>query len=195
MNNIWDRLIDALDDDDDFDMQTYSSSLVEKTLEQEAKPGRAAREAKANLEIPAIKRLQTPEPTTENSPTSFFPGRSRASRDGIDRSGGAGNILISVSRPWSRVHPVQRWRFMMIVENGQEYEVPMDGPMAIGMDIAGEMFGKASFSPWTLPASENLPESRRKTKACWTPSLTTTDCPVRTTCLSERSSSSLKTTP
>ena len=46
---------------------------------------------------------------------------------------------------------------MMIVENGQEYEVPMDGPMAIGMDIAGEMFGsRGVLLPLDTPSIREL---------------------------------------
>ena len=88
MNNIWDRLIDALDDDDEFDMQDMLKLSGFEEDSGDKGGGEAKRKggkgSKANLRNPpATKRLQTPEPTTENLLTSFFPRRSRrTSRDG-----------------------------------------------------------------------------------------------------------------
>ena len=142
-----DRLIDALDDDDEFDMQDMLK--LSGFGGRKGGKGEGRQEAKANLRNPpATKRLQTPGPTTENLPTSFSPRRSRRTSEMvIDRSGGAGNILISVSGPDGQ-SPSSSAIAMMIVENGQEYEVPMDGPWRSEW-ISPEKCSaaEASFSP------------------------------------------------
>ncbi|MEC8092202.1 MAG: hypothetical protein VX155_00020 [Planctomycetota bacterium] len=143
MNNIWDRLIQALDDGEDFDMQDMMK-LSGFEGEKGSKGGKSGKNAsKAPKKSPrdqafADARAFDRKFTDELLPEGGAEGRAEMV---IDRSGGAGNILISVSGADGPESIQFTDRAMMIVENGQEYEVPMDGPMAIGMDIAGEMFG------------------------------------------------------
>ncbi|MCH2151044.1 MAG: hypothetical protein MK075_05350 [Phycisphaerales bacterium] len=143
MNNIWDRLIQALDDGEDFDMQDMMklSGFEEEKGSKGGKGGKNA--SKAPKKSPrdqafADARAFDRKFTDELLPEGGAEGRAEMV---IDRSGGAGNILISVSGADGPESIQFTDGAMMIVENGQEYEVPMDGPMAIGMDIAGEMFG------------------------------------------------------
>ncbi|MBL22102.1 MAG: hypothetical protein CMJ37_04635 [Phycisphaerae bacterium] len=158
INNIWDRLIEALDDDDEFDMQDMLKlSGFEETTEarklkggKEAKGGKGSKGGKGGKvsksepqksprdQAFADARAYDRKFTDELLPEGGAEGRAEMV---IDRSGGAGNILISVSGADGPESIQFTDGAMMIVENGQEYEVPMDGPMAIGMDIAGEMFG------------------------------------------------------
>ncbi|MEC8413406.1 MAG: hypothetical protein VXZ30_05185 [Planctomycetota bacterium] len=143
MNNIWDRLIQALDDGEDFDMQDMMK-LSGFEGEKGSKGGKGGKNAsKAPKKSPrdqafADARAFDRKFTDELLPEGGAEGRAEMV---IDRSGGAGNILISVSGADGPESIQFTDGAMMIVENGQEYEVPMDGPMAIGMDIAGEMFG------------------------------------------------------
>ena len=143
MNNIWDRLIQALDDGEDFDMQDMMK-LSGFDGEKGSKGGKGGKNAsKAPKKSPrdqafADARAFDRKFTDELLPEGGAEGRAEMV---IDRSGGAGNILISVSGADGPESIQFTDGAMMIVENGQEYEVPMDGPMAIGMDIAGEMFG------------------------------------------------------
>ena len=143
MNNIWDRLIQALDDGEDFDMQDMMK-LSGFEGEKGSKGGKSGKNAsKAPKKSPrdqafADARAFDRKFTDELLPEGGAEGRAEMV---IDRSGGAGNILISVSGADGPESIQFTDGAMMIVENGQEYEVPMDGPMAIGMDIAGEMFG------------------------------------------------------
>ena len=143
MNNIWDRLIQALDDGEDFDMQDMMK-LSGFEGEKGSKGGKGGKNAsKAPKKSPrdqafADARAFDRKCTDDLLPEGGTEGRAEMV---IDRSGGAGNILISVSGADGPESIQFTDGAMMIVENGQEYEVPMDGPMAIGMDIAGEMFG------------------------------------------------------
>ena len=143
MNNIWDRLIQALDDGEDFDMQDMMK-LSGFEGEKGSKGGKGGKNAsKAPKKSPrdqafADARAFDRKFTDDLLPEGGTEGRAEMV---IDRSGGAGNILISVSGADGPESIQFTDGAMMIVENGQEYEVPMDGPMAIGMDIAGEMFG------------------------------------------------------
>ena len=158
MNNIWDRLIQALDDGEDFDMQDMMklSGFEGEKGSKGGKGGKGGKNAsKAPKKSPrdqafADARAFDRKFTDELLPEGGAEGRAEMV---IDRSGGAGNILISVSG----ADGLESIQFtdgaMMIVENGQEYEVPMDGPMAIGMDIAGEMFGSRGCFLWTPSAS------------------------------------------
>lgn len=146
MNNIWDRLIQALDDGEDFDMQDMMklSGFEGEKGSKGGKGGKGGKNAsKAPKKSPrdqafADARAFDRKFTDELLPEGGAEGRAEMV---IDRSGGAGNILISVSGADGPESIQFTDGAMMIVENGQEYEVPMDGPMAIGMDIAGEMFG------------------------------------------------------
>ena len=146
MNNIWDRLIQALDDGEDFDMQDMMklSGFEGGKGSKGGKGGKGGKNAsKAPKKSPrdqafADARAFDRKFTDELLPEGGAEGRAEMV---IDRSGGAGNILISVSGADGPESIQFTDGAMMIVENGQEYEVPMDGPMAIGMDIAGEMFG------------------------------------------------------
>ncbi len=146
MNNIWDRLIQALDDGEDFDMQDMMklSGFEGEKGSKGSKGGKGGKNAsKAPKKSPrdqafADARAFDRKFTDELLPEGGAEGRAEMV---IDRSGGAGNILISVSGADGPESIQFTDGAMMIVENGQEYEVPMDGPMAIGMDIAGEMFG------------------------------------------------------
>ena len=146
MNNIWDRLIQALDDGEDFDMQDMMklSGFDGEKGSKGDKGGKGGKNAsKAPKKSPrdqafADARAFDRKFTDELLPEGGAEGRAEMV---IDRSGGAGNILISVSGADGPESIQFTDGAMMIVENGQEYEVPMDGPMAIGMDIAGEMFG------------------------------------------------------
>ncbi|MEC8065444.1 MAG: hypothetical protein VX126_05245 [Planctomycetota bacterium] len=146
MNNIWDRLIQALDDGEDFDMQDMMK-LSGFEGEKGSKGGKGGKGGKNVSKAPkksprdqafADARAFDRKFTDELLPEGGAEGRAEMV---IDRSGGAGNILISVSGADGPESIQFTDGAMMIVENGQEYEVPMDGPMAIGMDIAGEMFG------------------------------------------------------
>ena len=146
MNNIWDRLIQALDDGEDFDMQDMMK-LSGFEGEKGSKGGKGGKDGKNASKAPkksprdqafADARAFDRKFTDELLPEGGAEGRAEMV---IDRSGGAGNILISVSGADGPESIQFTDGAMMIVENGQEYEVPMDGPMAIGMDIAGEMFG------------------------------------------------------
>ena len=146
MNNIWDRLIQALDDGEDFDMQDMMK-LSGFDGEKGSKGGKGGKGGKNASKAPkksprdqafADARAFDRKFTDELLPEGGAEGRAEMV---IDRSGGAGNILISVSGADGPESIQFTDGAMMIVENGQEYEVPMDGPMAIGMDIAGEMFG------------------------------------------------------
>ena len=146
MNNIWDRLIQALDDGEDFDMQDMMK-LSGFDGEKGSKGGKAGKGGKNASKAPkksprdqafADARAFDRKFTDELLPDGGAEGRAEMV---IDRSGGAGNIRISVSGADGPESIQFTDGAMMIVENGQEYEVPMDGPMAIGMDIAGEMFG------------------------------------------------------
>lgn len=143
MNDIWDRLIQALDDGEDFDMQDMMK-LSGFEAEKGSKSGKGVKGgSKASKKSPrdqafADARAFDRQFTDELLPEGGAEGRAEMV---IDRTGGAGNILISVSGADGPESIQFTDGAMMIVENGQEYEVPMDGPMAIGMDIAGEMFG------------------------------------------------------
>ncbi|MEC8354598.1 MAG: hypothetical protein VX001_03445 [Planctomycetota bacterium] len=145
MNNIWDRLIQALDDGEDFDMQDMMK-LSGFEGEKGSKGGKGGKGGKNVSKAPkksprdqafADARAFDRKFTDELLPEGGAEGRAEMV---IDRSGGAGNILISVSGADGPESIQFTDGAMMIVENGQEYEVPMDGPMAIGMDIAVEMF-------------------------------------------------------
>ncbi len=146
MNRIWDRLIEALDDDDVFDMEDMMklSGFDDEKGGKGAKGGKGTKGSKnAPKKSPrdqafADARAFDRKFTDELLPEGGAEGRAEMV---IDRSGGAGNILISVTGADGPESIQFGDGTVMIVENGQEYEVPMDGPMAIGMDIAGEMFG------------------------------------------------------
>ena len=165
MNNIWDRLIDALDDDDEFDMQDMLklSGFEEDSGGKGGKGGKAGKGGKGSKSEPqksprdqafADARAYDRKFTDELLPEGGAEGRAEMV---IDRSGGAGNILISISGADGPESIQFSDGAMMIVENGQEYEVPMDGPMAIGMDIAGEMFGsRGVLLPLDTPSIREL---------------------------------------
>ena len=162
MNNIWDRLIDALDDDDEFNME----DMMKLSGFDGAKGGKGNKggkgskgERKAPKQSPrdqafADARAYDRKFTDELLPEGGSEGRAEMV---IDRSGGPGNIQISVSGADGPESIQFSDGAMMIVENGQEYEVPMDGPMAIGMDIAGEMFGsRGVLLPLDTPSIREL---------------------------------------
>ena len=162
MNNIWDRLIDALDDDDEFNMEDMMklSGFDGGKGDKGNKGGKGSKgDRKSPKQSPrdqafADARAYDRKFTDELLPEGGSEGRAEMV---IDRSGGAGNILISVSGADGPESIQFSDGAMMIVENGQEYEVPMDGPMAIGMDIAGEMFGsRGVLLPLDTPSIREL---------------------------------------
>ena len=162
MNNIWDRLISALDDDEEFNMQ----DMLKLNGFEEAKGGKGGKGGKSGKgdvrksqksprdQAFADARAYDRKFTDELLPNGGTKGRAEMV---IDRSGGAGNVLISVSGADGPESIQFSDGAMMIVENGQEYELPMDGPMAIGMDIAGEMFGsRGVLLPLDTPSIREL---------------------------------------
>ena len=102
MNNIWDRLISALDDDEEFNMQ----DMLKLNGFEEAKGGKGGKGGKSGKgdvrksqksprdQAFADARAYGRKFTDELLPNGGTKGRAEMV---IDRSGGAGNILISVS--------------------------------------------------------------------------------------------------